>query len=175
MPDFFELLLLLQFLLIIMICFTRDTGHVMPPCNTTRISKVHHEFQISLKCYSFFSSYWIILIFLPATSCKYIVPTCNKAGISKFHLEFQMSVKSYYSFSAYWVILNFCHGNIYCTVSLTDPLLQTTNKWRWSTRRNRNRNNKFGYPTGSHSRGHLHRSRLKCGNWAYQVRTKVCN
>ena len=68
--DFFQTLLLLQFLFNHSEIFTGETRHIVSPCNTARISNFCLEFQklqklqISLKCYSSFSSYSIILKFL---------------------------------------------------------------------------------------------------------------
>ena len=68
--DFFQTLLLLQFLFNHSEIFTGETSHIVSPCNKARISNFCLEFQklqklqISLKCYSSFSSYSIILKFL---------------------------------------------------------------------------------------------------------------
>ena len=68
--DFFQTLLLLQFLFNHSEIFTGETRHIVSPCNKARISNFCLEFQklqklqISLKCYSSFSSYSIILNFL---------------------------------------------------------------------------------------------------------------
>ena len=77
----FKSLLLLQFLYIHSEFFTRETKHIVPPCNKARISNFQFEFQISLKCYSSFSSYLNILIFYTGET-RYIGPPCNKEEIS---------------------------------------------------------------------------------------------
>ena len=46
---------------IILIFFTRETRHLVPPCNKVGMLNFHLEFQISLKRYSSLSSYSIIL------------------------------------------------------------------------------------------------------------------
>ena len=67
---FLPTLLLLQFLFNHSEIFTGETRHIVSPCNKARISNFCLEFQklqkfqISLKCYSSFSSYLIILKFL---------------------------------------------------------------------------------------------------------------
>ena len=68
--DFFQMLLLLQFLFNHSEIFTGETMHIVSSCNKARISNFRLEFQklqklqISLKCYSAFSSYSLILKFL---------------------------------------------------------------------------------------------------------------
>ena len=63
-----------SFYLINLNFFTRETRHTWPPCNKAGISKLYstwnswnsiREFQICLKHYSSFNSYWIILNDLP--------------------------------------------------------------------------------------------------------------
>ena len=117
-PDFFRTLLLLQFLFDHSEFFTGETSHIVPPYNKARIANFCLElqklqkFQISLKRYSSFSSYLIILNFLLeklGIQCH----LSNKAGIANFCLElqklqkFQISSKRYSSLSSYSIILNF--------------------------------------------------------------------
>ena len=58
------MLLALQFLFDNSEYFTGETRHIVPPCNKAGISNFRLEFHISLKRYSPFSSYLIILNFL---------------------------------------------------------------------------------------------------------------
>ena len=92
-PSIRQLLLkslpLLQFIFYHSEFFTGETRHIVSPCNKAGISNFRLEFQISLKRYSSFSSYLIILIFFTRETW-HIVPPCNKAGISNFCLEFQI-------------------------------------------------------------------------------------
>ena len=76
----------------------------MPPCNKARNSKFHFGFQFSLKCYSFFSVYWIILIFFTREN-RHIVPPCDKAGICTLDfMNFYSQIKYTVSFfsEAFW-------------------------------------------------------------------------
>ena len=83
------MLLLLQFFFDHSQIFTRETRNIVPPCNVARISNFHleclkfPEFETSLKRYSSFSSYSIILIFFTRET-RHIVPPCNKAWNFKF-------------------------------------------------------------------------------------------
>ena len=89
MPDFLKTLLLLQFLFNHSEFFTRETRHVLPPCNKAGISNFCLEFQklqklqISWKRYSSFSSYSIILKFL-LEKTRHIVPPYNKPEFQIF-------------------------------------------------------------------------------------------
>ena len=89
--DFFQTLLLIQFLFNHSEMFTGETRHLVSPYNKASISNFCLEFQklqkfqISLKCYSSFSSYSIILKFFTGET-RHIMPPYNKAGISNFFL-----------------------------------------------------------------------------------------
>ena len=75
MPDFLKMLLLLQFLFDHSEIYTGETRHIVPPYNKAGISnfllripeiaEILQKFQISWKRYFSFSSYAIILKFLP--------------------------------------------------------------------------------------------------------------
>ena len=101
-PDFFETLLLLEFLFDHSEFFTRETRHIGPPCNKVGISNFHLEFQISLKHCSSFSSFLVILNFFFTREAEHIVPPSNIAIISNFRLEFQISLKCCSSFSHFF-------------------------------------------------------------------------
>ena len=74
--------------------FTQETRHIDPPYIIVSISKFHQEFlefdefQISVKCYSPFSSYWIILRGFFTRETKHIEPSYNENGVSLFCLKF---------------------------------------------------------------------------------------
>ena len=93
--------------------FTGETRHIVSPCNKARISNFCVEFQklqklqISLKCYSSFSSYSIILKFLlvklgiqchPITKLEFQIFFCLE--FQKL-LKLQIFSKRYSSFSSY--------------------------------------------------------------------------
>ena len=99
------------------ILFTRETRHTTSPCNKSRISKFplefqgFYKFQISLKYYSPFSSFWIIQKFYQrnlacSATLKWNQNFKNLSGISRIY-EFLICMKCYEFFSSYWIVQNF--------------------------------------------------------------------
>ena len=91
--DFFETLLLLQFLFDHSEFFTGETRHIVPLYNKAGISNFCLEFQklqkfqISSKCYSSCSSYLIILNFL----LEKLVTQCHPLTKAEFQISAQNS------------------------------------------------------------------------------------
>ena len=69
------------------ISLTRETRHIVPPCNKARISKFHVEFHNifeTLLLYQFLLNYSEIF----TREMGHIVLPCGVVGISKFCVEF---------------------------------------------------------------------------------------